>query len=301
MNRLAVDFLGNHLKNPVVMASGTYGFGTEYARFYDPAELGGFSTKGLTLEPRPGNSGIRLWETPSGLLNSIGLENPGIDDFVGRIWPEIKDLDTLILANVGGKDEESYLEAVRRLNDIDIPIIELNISCPNVKAGGMAYGMEPDKAGEITEKVKNVSRHPVMVKLSPNAGDLVGVAKACEQAGADALSLINTLQGMAIDWRTKKIVFDNTYAGFSGPAVKPVALRMVHQVCGAVDIPVMGLGGITTWQDALEFMLAGASCIQIGTAGFADPYAPLAVIDGLERYCEDEDVMLADLIGKAVK
>lgn len=300
MNRLETTFLGCTLKNPVVMASGTFGFGTEYAGFYDPADLGGFCTKGLTLEPRPGNTGTRLWETPSGLLNSIGLENPGIDYFIETIWPEIKDIDTCIFANVGGKDEESYLEAIRRLNDIDIPVIELNISCPNVKAGGMAYGMDPDKAGEITGKVKAVSRHPVMVKLSPNAGDLTGVARACEAAGADALSLINTLQGMAIDWRTRKIVFENTYAGFSGPAVKPIALRMVHQVAQAVDIPIMGLGGISTWQDALEFILAGASCIQIGTAGFADPYTPLSVIDGLERYCEDENVMLSDLVGKAV-
>lgn len=297
MNRLEVNFLGTTFKNPVVMASGTYGFGEDFARYYDVDRLGGFCTKGLTLEPREGNKGIRLWETPSGLMNSIGLENPGVDAFVNEIYPSICDMDTNIIPNIGGKDEAGYIEAVRRVSALGVPMIELNISCPNVSCGGMAYGMDPDKAFDITKKVKAVSSCPVIVKLSPNAPDIVAVAKAVEEAGADAISLINTLQGMAIDYRKRKIVFDATFAGFSGPAVKPIALRMVYQVAGAVDVPVMGLGGIATFEDALEFIMAGASLIQVGTAGFADPYAPLAIIDGLEQYCEAYDTTIRELRG----
>lgn len=295
--RLAVNFAGIPFKNPIITASGTFGFGRDYQKYYDPAVLGGFCTKGLTLEARPGNTGTRLWETPAGLLNSIGLENPGMQAFVNDIYPDIKHIDTNIIVNVGGKDEEGYLEAIAMLNDLDIPLIELNISCPNVKAGGMAYGMEPARAAEITGKVKQISRHPIMVKLSPNAGDLVGVARACEEAGADALSLINTLQGLAVDYKKRAIVFDNVYAGFSGPAVKPVALRMVHQVAHAVSVPVMGLGGIASWQDALEFIMAGAACVQIGTMNFVTPELPTELIAGLEHYCEEQDCTIEDITG----
>lgn len=295
--RLEMDFCGIRFKNPVVPCSGTFGFGQDYTRYYDPARLGGFCTKGLTLEPRPGNTGMRLWETPAGLLNSIGLENPGIDVFIREIWPEIRGLGTNVIVNVGGKDEAGYLGAIEKLNAVDAPLIELNISCPNVKAGGMAFGMDADCAGALTEKVTALSRHPVMVKLSPNAPDLVGVARACAEAGADALSLINTIQGMAIDYRRRAVVFENTYAGFSGPAVKPIALRMVHQVARAVDVPVMGIGGIATWQDALEFIMAGAACVQVGTAQFAWPDAPVRIVDGLEAYCTEQDTRISDLVG----
>lgn len=275
-------------KNPVIPASGTFGFGREYEAFYDLAKLGGLCSKGLTLEPKPGNKGMRLWETPAGLMNSIGLENPGIDAFIETEWPHLKEIDTVTIVNVGGKDEESYLTAIEKLNAIDAQLIELNISCPNVKAGGMAYGMKAETAGDITKKVVDISRHPIMVKLSPNGDAIADIALACEAAGAQGISLINTLLGMAIDYKKKSVVFDNLYAGLSGPAVKPIALRMTHQVCQAVKIPVMAMGGISNWEDALEFIIAGATCIQIGTINFNNPMAPIDIIDGLEAYCIKE-------------
>ncbi|MBC3795544.1 dihydroorotate dehydrogenase [Acetobacterium tundrae] len=275
-------------KNPVVPASGTFGFGREYEAYYDLEKLGGLCSKGLTLAPQSGNTGIRLWETPAGLMNSIGLENPGIDAFIENEWPHLKSLDTVTIVNVGGKDEESYLKAIEKLNAIDVKLIELNISCPNVKAGGMAYGMTAETAGDITKKVVAISNHPVMVKLSPNGDSVAEIAVACEASGAQGISLINTIQGMAIDYKKKVVVFDNLYAGLSGPAVKPIALRMTHQVCQAVNIPIMAMGGISTWEDALEFIMAGATCIQIGTMNFINPLAPIEIIEGLEVYCEKE-------------
>lgn len=286
--RLETKFNDILFKNPVIPASGTFGFGREYEAFYDLAKLGGLCTKGLTLEPRGGNKGIRLWETPAGLMNSIGLENPGIDAFIKNEWPHLKDIDTVTIINVGGKDEDSYLTAIEKLNAIDAQLIELNISCPNVKAGGMAYGIKAVTAGEITKKVVTISNHPVMVKLSPNGDSIADIALACEAAGAHGISLINTLLGMAIDYKKKTVVFNNLYAGLSGPAVKPVALRMTHQVCQAVKIPVMAMGGISTWEDALEFIMAGATCIQIGTMNFNKPLAPIEMIEGLEAYCEKQ-------------
>jgi len=287
---LETNFNNILFKNPVIPASGTFGFGREYEAFYDLKQLGGLCTKGLTLEPRVGNKGIRLWETPAGLMNSIGLENPGIDAFIKNEWPHLKDINMVTIINVGGKDEESYLNAIEKLNLIDVKLIELNISCPNVKAGGMAYGIKASTAGDITKKVVNLSKHPVMVKLSPNGDSISDIAIACEEAGAQGVSLINTLQGMAIDYKKKAVVFNNLYAGLSGPAVKPIALRMTHQVCQAVTIPVMAMGGISTWEDALEFIMAGATCIQIGTMNFNNPMAPIEIIKGLEAYCERESL-----------
>jgi len=275
-------------RNPVIPASGTFGFGREYEAFYDLERLGGLCTKGLTLEPRVGNKGIRLWETPAGLMNSIGLENPGIDAFIKNEWPHLKDINTVTIINVGGKDEDSYLKAIEKLNLVDAQLIELNISCPNVKSGGMAYGIKAATAGEITKKVVEISKHPIMVKLSPNGDAISDIALACEAAGAKGISLINTLQGMAIDYKKKSAVFNNLYAGLSGPAVKPIALRMTHQVCQTVTIPVMAMGGISTWEDALEFIMAGATCIQMGTMNFNNPLAPIEVIEGLENYCQKE-------------
>lgn len=288
--RLETKFNDILFKNPVIPASGTFGFGREYEAFYDLEKLGGLCTKGLTLEPRVGNKGIRLWETPAGLMNSIGLENPGIDAFIENEWPHLKDINTVTIINVGGKDEESYLEVIEKLNAIDAQLIELNISCPNVKAGGMAYGIKAATAGDITKKVVKISKHPVMVKLSPNGDAISDIALACEAAGAQGISLINTLLGMAIDYKKKSVVFNNLYAGLSGPAVKPIALRMTHQVCQAVKIPVMAMGGISTWEDALEFIMAGATCIQIGTMNFNNPQAPIEMIEGLEAYCEKESL-----------
>ncbi len=231
---------------------------------------------------------MRLWETPAGLMNSIGLENPGIDAFVKNEWPHLKELDTVTIINVGGKDEVSYLNAIEKLNAIDVKLIELNISCPNVKAGGMAYGIKAAMAEDITKKVVKVSKHPIMVKLSPNGENIVDIAKACENAGAKGISLINTVQGMAIDYKKKIPVFDNIYAGLSGPAIKPIALRMTHQVCQEITIPVMAMGGISSWQDAVEFIMVGATCIQIGTINFNNPLAALEIIKGLEDYCTKE-------------
>lgn len=292
--RLRTQFAGVTFKNPVVTASGTFGFGREFEKIYDLSRLGGLCTKGLTLTPRPGNTGERLWETPSGLLNSIGLENPGVDTFIEREWPHLKDIDTVTIPNVGGSDEVTYLGAVEKFNDLPVSLIELNISCPNVKCGGMAFGMDPDQAYNITRKVVEVSTHPIMAKLTPNAPDLVAVARACEEAGAAGLSLINTIQGMAVDIDRKRIVFDNVYAGLSGPAVKPIALRMAHQVIQAVKIPVMALGGIANWRDALEFIMIGAACVQVGTMSFVAPTTAVDIVDGLEKYCEDQGLANID-------
>ncbi len=289
-NSLSLTLCGVTLQNPVIAASGTFGFGHEYAEMLDVSRLGGISGKGLTLRGSAGNRGERVYETPSGLLNSIGLENPGVKYFVEHEAAFLRSLGPAVLCNLGGHCEEDYLEGAALLNNADIDILELNISCPNVKAGGMAFGLLPSTAAEITKKVKAVSRHPLMVKLSPNAPDLVSVARACEAAGADALSLVNTFLGMAIDVKRKKPVFDNVYAGLSGPAVRPIALRMVNQVAHAVQIPVVGMGGIATAEDAIAFLMAGARAVQVGTMTFANPGAMLEIIDGLSAYCAQEQL-----------
>lgn len=287
---LKTNLLGVELKNPVIAASGTFGFGREYGELFDISKLGGISSKGLTLNPFPGNNGIRVWETPSGMLNSIGLENPGVRGFIEHEYTFMKASGAAVIANMGGHSEEDYIKGAELLNSVDIDILELNISCPNVKQGGMAFGILPDTAGDIVKKVKAVSKHPLLVKLSPNAADITDVARACEYAGADGISLVNTFLGMAIDIRTRKAVFDNVYAGLSGPAILPIALRMVHQVCKAVNIPVVGIGGIANWQDALAFIMAGATAVQVGTATFMDPAALLDIIKGLNDYCVDNNI-----------
>lgn len=287
---LKINLLGVELKNPVIAASGTFGFGHEYAELFDVSRLGGISGKGLTLHGSAGNDGMRIYETPSGMLNSIGLENPGVRKFVESEAAYMRSLGPAVICNLGGHSEEEYLEGAALLNNADIDFLELNISCPNVKAGGMAFGTDPKTAADITKKVKAVSRHPLIVKLSPNAPDLVAVARACEEAGADALSLVNTFLGMAIDVERKRAVFDNVYAGLSGPAILPIALRMVHQAANAVQIPVVGIGGIASAEDALRFIMAGASVVQVGCMTFAKPTAMLDIIDGLETYCEKEQL-----------
>ena len=287
-NPLSLTLCGVALQNPVIAASGTFGFGREYAERMDVSRLGGISGKGLTLRGSAGNRGERICETPAGMLNSIGLENPGVKHFVEHEAAFLRSLGPSVLCNLGGHSEEDYLEGAALLNEADIDFLELNISCPNVKAGGMAFGLLPDTAAEITKKVKAVTRHPLMVKLSPNAPDLVAVARACEAAGADSLSLVNTFLGMAIDVKRKKAVFDNVYAGLSGPAIRPIALRMVHQVAHAVQIPVVGMGGIASAEDALAFLMVGARAVQVGTMTFANPGAMLEIIDGLSAYCAKE-------------
>lgn len=291
---LKVEFCGIDFKNPVIAASGTYGFGEEFNRLYDVRRLGGICSKGLTLNKREGNPGRRVCETSSGMLNSVGLQNPGVESFIEKELPKMKKFDTNIIVNVGGATLEEYLEAIEKLNDTTLDMIELNISCPNVKSGGMAFGTKAQTAYEVVKEVKDICKKPLMVKLSPNAEDIVEMAYVCQRAGADALSLINTLKGMAIDINKRKPVFENIFAGLSGPAVKPVALRMVYEVCKAVDIPVVGLGGIMCWEDAVEFIMAGAHAVQLGTVNFINPNAAKEIIDGLEKFMQREG--LKDLI-----
>lgn len=287
---LKVNINGVEFKNPVIAASGTFGFGAEYNNFYDVGILGGISSKGLTLMQKEGNEGIRVYETPSGMMNSVGLQNPGIDRFISEELPRMKTLGTNIIANVGGGCMEDYEEAIEKLRGTDIDMIELNISCPNVKSGGMAFGIKSDVAYDVVSKIKNIVDKPLMVKLSPNAEDIVRMAVSCEEAGADSISLINTLKGFAIDPYKRKPIFNNTYAGLSGPAVKPIALRMVHEVSKAVNIPVIGLGGISNGQDAIEFMMAGASAVQIGTINFVNPMAGKEIIDEIEVFCKEQGI-----------
>lgn len=295
---LGVNICGKEFKNPVMTASGTFGFGEEYGQFYDLSRLGGICSKGITGEHREGNYGIRIKETTAGMFNSVGLQNPGVDGFIKEELPKMQKYNTNVIVNVGGSTVEEYISIIEKLNDKDVDIIELNISCPNVKHGGMALGIKSDVAYEAVKKVRDICKKPLMVKLSPNAENIVEMAKSCEAAGADALSLVNTFQGMAIDYKKRKAIFDNVYAGFSGPAIKPIALRMVHQVSKACKVPVIGLGGIANWEDALEFLMAGAKGIQIGTANFINPMTPIEIIDGIEKYLVKEKIKdINDIIG----
>lgn len=296
MTNLNVKFGNIEFKNPLIMASGTFGFGKEYAEIYDIDKLGGISSKGLTLEKRDGNKGIRVFETPSGMMNSVGLENPGVKGFIENELQFFKDIDTVRIANLGGGTLDDYIKGVELLNDQPIDMIELNISCPNVKAGGMAFGIKNEVAREVVRAVRSKTKLPLIVKLSPNAEDIIGMAKVCEEEGANGISLVNTFKAMAIDINKKKPVFENVYAGLSGPAIKPIALRMVHEVCKAVNIPVMGMGGITTWQDAIEFIMAGATCIQVGTANFINPRIGLDIIEGIQNYMQEEGINSLDEI-----
>ena len=291
MADLSVNIAGLQMKNPVMTASGTFGYGTEYADFVDLSRIGGIIVKGTTLHPRQGNPYPRLAETPSGMLNAVGLQNKGVDYFIGHIYPTIKDIDTNIIVNVSGSQVADYVATAERLNDLErIPAIELNISCPNVKQGGMAFGTSCASAAQVVEAVRKAYRKTLIVKLSPNVTDIAEIARAAEGAGADAVSLINTLLGMAIDAQTRRPVLSTVTGGLSGPAVKPVALRMVWQVAQAVGIPVIGLGGIMTATDAVEFLLAGATAVQIGTANFIDPTVTVKGVDGLETYSEQHRV-----------
>ena len=295
---LKVNINGVEFKNPVIAASGTFGFGAEYNNFYDVGILGGISSKGLTLNPKDGNVGVRVYETPSGMMNSVGLQNPGIDKFISEELPRMKTLGTNIIANVGGGCIEDYEEAIERLRGTDIDMIELNISCPNVKSGGMAFGIKSNVAYDVVSKIKKICDKPLMVKLSPNAEDIVRMAVSCEEAGADSISLINTLKVFAIDPYKRKPIFNNMYAGLSGPAVKPIALRMVHEVSKAVNIPVIGLGGISSGIDAIEFMMAGATAIQIGTINFTNPMAGKEIIEEMENFCVEQGIKdINEIIG----
>lgn len=287
MARLDVKINGLRLKNPVLTASGTFGYGLEYADLVPLNEIGGIIVKGTTLHPREGNPYPRMAETASGMLNCVGLQNKGVDYFCSDIYPQIKDLDTAILVNVSGNTPEDYAECAARIDALDkIPAIELNISCPNVKEGGMAFGVSCEGAASVVKAVRARYHKTLIVKLSPNVTDIASIAQACEDAGADAVSLINTLMGMAIDIEHRRPVLSITTGGLSGPAVKPVALRMVWQVARAVKIPVIGLGGISNYRDAIEFLMAGATAVEIGTANFIDPAIAVKVKDGINDWLD---------------
>ena len=277
----SVVLAGVRMKNPVVVASGTFGFGREYGRFYDLSELGGICCKGLTPARREGNPPPRIAETPMGILNSVGLQNPGVDAFIAQELPELKRHDLAIIANISGNTPEDYGVMCEKLSAAGVDMIEVNISCPNVKAGGLAYGTRPELAAEVTAIAKKHASVPVMVKLSPNVTDITEIARAVEGAGADALSLINTLRGMRIDVHTRRPILKMNTGGLSGPAVLPVAVRRVWEVAGAVKIPILGMGGVSRGADAAQLMLAGAAAVAVGTACFDDPFAPLRVRDEL--------------------
>jgi dihydroorotate dehydrogenase (NAD+) catalytic subunit len=296
-----VNLAGVELKNPVMTASGTFGSGAEYSEFYDLSALGAVVTKGVANVPWPGNPTPRIAETRGGMLNAIGLQNPGIDVFVKRDIPYLKQYDTKIIVNVCGKSTEDYCEVVERLADEPVDLLEINVSCPNVKEGGIAFGQDPKALEAITKAVKKYARQPIIMKLSPNVTDITEMARAAEAGGADILSLINTLTGMKIDIHRRTFAIANKTGGMSGPAVKPVAVRMVYQVANAVKLPIIGMGGICSSDDAMEFILAGATAVSVGTANFANPFAAKEVAEGIEKYMERYQVKdIHELIG-AVK
>jgi dihydroorotate dehydrogenase (NAD+) catalytic subunit len=286
MNRvdMSVSIAGLKLKNPVMTASGTFGFGEEYGEFYELKRLGAVVVKGITLKPRQGNPPPRTCETPAGMLNSVGLQNPGVDYFLEKELPRLLDKGASVIVNISGATVDEYCAMMEKLEPSGVAAVELNLSCPNVREGGIAFGLRPDAVYDVTRRVKECGDRPVIVKLSPNVTDIVEIASAAKEGGGDAVSLINTLLAMDIDINTRKPVLGNTYGGLSGPAVKPVALRMVHQVVEALDIPVIGMGGILDWRDAVQFILAGARAVAVGTANFVNPLAPVDIIDGIEKY-----------------
>lgn len=297
--RIAVNFAGISMKTPVMGASGTFGFGLEYADFLDIDNIGAIISKGITPLPRPGNPGVRVAETPAGMLNCIGLENPGVDAFKRDILPEVSRHNTPLIVNISAGTAEEYGELAAKLDVDGVAALEVNISCPNVKEGGIVFGTDPKAAASVARSVKDHTSKPVIMKLSPNVTDITVMAKAVEDAGADAVSLINTLTGMAIDIYTQNPLLGNITGGLSGPAVKPVALRMVWQVANAVKIPVLGLGGIASWQDAVEFMLAGASAVAVGAYNFVNPCAVEEIAEGMDAYCEKMGIShISEIIGK---
>ena len=294
-----INFAGIEMKNPVTVASGTFGYGREYSNFFDLGKLGAVITKGTSLKPKSGNKPPRVCETASGMLNSIGLQNPGVEYFAQNDLPFLRKFDTKVIVNACGSTIDEYVELCKILNTLDIDGVELNLSCPNVKAGCMAFGSSYDGVKTVTKEVRKVLDKPLIVKLTPNVSDIASIAKGAEDGGADAVSLINTLLAMKIDIYKRKPVLANNMGGLSGPAIKPVAVRMVYQVSQAVKIPIMGLGGIMTGEDAIEFMLAGAKAVSIGAGNFADPYTSIKVIEGIEEYmkkCNVENI--EDIVGK---
>ncbi|MBQ3554196.1 MAG: dihydroorotate dehydrogenase [Clostridia bacterium] len=301
MMNMKVNIAGVELNNPIITASGSYGFGREYGELYSLNELGAICVKGLTLAPRAGNPPPRITETYGGILNSVGLQNPGVDAFIKYELPELKQYTCKVIANIAGNTVEDYCQMAEKLSDSDVDMLEMNISCPNVKEGGVAFGTNANTILHITQEVKKHTNKPLIVKLSPNVTDITEMAKAAEQGGADALSLINTLLGMAIDIKTRRPILANATGGLSGPAVKPVAVRMVYQVAQVTNLPIIGMGGITTGEDAVEFMLAGSCAVAVGTANFMNPYACVDIKKGIIDYMEQNKIDdVGDLVGKVI-
>lgn len=300
MARLNVEIGELKLKNPVTTASGTFGYGTEYKDFIDLGRLGGIFVKGTTIEPRQGNNYPRMAETPSGMLNSVGLQNKGVDYFVDQLYPVIKEYDTNIIVNVSGSTIDDYIKCTEKLVDLDkMPAIELNISCPNVKEGGMAFGVSCESAAKVTRAVRDIFPKTLIVKLSPNVTNIADIARAVEAEGADSVSLVNTFMGMAIDIESRKPKLSTITGGLSGPCIKPIAVRMVWEVFNAVKIPIIGMGGISNWQDAIEFILAGSSAIQVGTYNFIDPTISVKIVDGINEYLDRHNIeSVNDLVGQ---
>ncbi len=286
MADLSVKIAGVEFKNPLIAASGTFGFGKEFNEFYPLERLGGISCKGITLTRRDGNPPPRVAETPCGMLNSVGLQNPGVDVFIKEDLPWLKQQNTTVIANIAGNTPEEYCEMAEKLSDTEVDMIEMNISCPNVKSGGVQFGTSCGSVSAVTDAVRRHCAKPLIVKLSPNVTDIAEIAKSAEASGADAVSMINTLTGMRIDINTRRPILHNNTGGMSGPAVFPVAVRMVWQAANAVKIPIIGMGGISSWQDAAEMLIAGAAALQIGTVLFSDPYAPIKITDGLNAYLD---------------
>lgn len=301
MADLKVNIAGVEFDNPIIAASGTFGFGREYSEFYPLSVLGGISCKGITLKERLGNPAPRIAETPSGILNAVGLQNPGVEHFINEDLGWLKQQGTVIIANIAGNTYEEYCSMAEKLSDTDVDMIELNISCPNVKSGGVQFGTSCESVGAITKAVRRYCRKPLIIKLSPNVTDIVSIAKAAEAEGADAVSLINTLTGMRIDINTRRPIIKNNTGGLSGPAVFPVAVRMVYQTAQAVKIPVIGMGGISSWKDAVEMMIAGASALQIGTVLFKDPYAPIKITEGMNRFLDENGIASVTELTKTIK
>ncbi len=300
MNRLSIRIGSLELANPVLTASGTFGYGLEYDDFFEVKELGGICTKGLSLQPRPGNPPERICETPAGMLNAIGLANVGVEAFCTEKLPKLRERGVTVVANIFASSIEDFVAIAERLErETGVAAIELNVSCPNVSHGGLEFGKDPKLSAQVTAAVRKVTASPLWVKMSPEAGDLAAVARACEDAGADALTAINTIRGMSIDVTAAKLRLANRTGGFSGPALRPVALRIVWELVDAVKIPIIGIGGIGNTRDALEFLMAGARAIQVGTASFSDPCAAKKVLDGLRAYCEAEDTSIEQLVGCA--
>jgi len=301
MADLKVNVAGVEFSNPLIAASGTFGFGREYSEFYPLSELGGISCKGITLQARQGNPAPRIAETPSGILNAVGLQNPGVDHFIEKDLPWLKQQSTVIIANIAGNTYEDYCKMAEKLSDTNIDMIELNISCPNVKSGGVQFGTSCESVGAITKAVRQYCKKPLIIKLSPNVTDIVSIAQAAEAEGADAISMINTLTGMRIDINTCRPIIKNNTGGMSGPAVFPVAVRMVYQVAQAVKLPIIGMGGISTWQDAVEMMIAGATALQIGTVLFKDPYAPIKINEGINKFLDEKGIKSVTELTKTIK